>query len=77
MFSATSYFKSHYMSCHTEGSYSMLWKPAGYMASLRGGPEFVSGEDDPSLQQQRAEHPEEKPQTQTGEQALKVHMLQT
>ncbi len=39
-------------------------------------PEFVCSEDDPSLQQQRAEHPEEQTQTQTGEQTLKVHVLQ-
>ena len=38
-------------------------------------PEFIGSEDDPPLQQQRTEHPEQQPQTQTGEQALKVHML--
>lgn len=39
-------------------------------------PEFVGCEDDPPLQQQRAEHTEKQAQTQTREQTLKVHMLQ-
>ena len=40
-------------------------------------PELVGDEDDPALQQQRAQHLEEQPQAQTGEQTLKVHVLQT
>lgn len=79
MFSAASYFKSHEMSCRTEGEIQI---PAGRISlqdewlHRRDRPEFVSGEDDPSLEQQRPQHPEEQPQTQTGEQTLKVHMLQ-
>lgn len=42
----------------------------------RDQPEFFSCEYDPSLQEQRPKHSEEQPQTQTGEEALKVHVLQ-
>lgn len=39
-------------------------------------PELIGREDDSSLEQQGAEHSEKQPQAQTGEQTLKVHMLQ-
>lgn len=62
MISATSYFMR------------MSW-PGAYTVQYHQ-PEIVRSEDDPPLQKQRAKHPEEQPQTQTGEQAFKVHMLQ-
>lgn len=39
-------------------------------------PEFVRCENDPALQEQRGEHPEEETQAQRGEEAFKVDMFQ-
>lgn len=46
------------------------------MGIISDEPELIGCEYDPSLQQQRAKHPEQQSQTQAGEQALKVHVLQ-
>lgn len=40
-------------------------------------PELVCCEDDPALQQEGGEDPQQETQTQGGEEALKVHVLQT
>lgn len=40
-------------------------------------PEFICGEDDPSLQQKRSKHPQKQTQAQRGKQTLEIHMLQT
>lgn len=40
-------------------------------------PEFVSCENDPALQEQRGEHPEEEAQAQRGKEAFKVDMFQS
>lgn len=40
-------------------------------------PEFICGEDDPSLQKKRSKHPQKQTQAQRGKQTLEIHMFQT
>lgn len=74
--------------CYKSGN-SNTWKKRPVIVAWRTGeqptstpvkrchtPEFVSGENDPALQEQRGEHPEEETQAQGGEKAFKVDMFQ-
>lgn len=49
----------------------------GRVCSCEVSPEFVSGEDDPSLQQKRRKHSQKQPQTERRKQTLKIHVFQT
>lgn len=61
-------------------SYLKFNSTGGHISDLQDKhgdqPELIGCKYDPSLQQQRSKHPEQQPQTQAGEQALKVHVLQ-
>lgn len=72
--------------CYKSGN-SNTWKKRPVIVAWGAGeqptstpvnhtPEFVSGENDPALQEQRGEHPEEETQAQGGEKAFKVDMFQ-
>lgn len=67
------------MSCHMKGEIRISACCVTLQDKRLHGmdqPEFVSSEDDPSLQQQRPKYSNQQPQTQAGEQTFKVHMLQ-